>query len=241
MGKVIFLSAEDDAADTIRPRLDAAGADVKKIYTLDAVKKKQNDGKITLRSFSLTEDIANLENLFTQLSDVRLVVIDPITAYMGDSNSHNTADVRGVLTPLADLAMRHNVAVVCVSHPNKSGGTDAKMRVTGSLAFVAAARAAFLVEEDKEQKGRRLFLPIKNNIGNDRAGLAFAIQSHTLSSGIETSKIVWEDVMIDKTASDILAEHAAFTEKKSSAVQEAIDFLNDLLGAGSLDPNEIFI
>jgi RecA-family ATPase len=109
-----------------------------------------------------------------------LIVIDPITAYLAGIDSHINADVRAVLAPLGQLAARHSVAVVCVSHLNKggaaSGGSgDALLRVSGSLAFVAAPRAAFIVARDPENRARRLFLPAKNNLGRDGTGLAFSV------------------------------------------------------------------
>jgi len=87
-------------------------------------------------------------------------------------DSHKNAEVRGLLAPLAAMAAERGVAVVCVSHLTKAGGTEAMLRVMGSLGFVAAARAAYLVAKDPEDPDRRLFLPMKNNIAEDRGGLA---------------------------------------------------------------------
>jgi RecA-family ATPase len=73
------------------------------------------------------------------LRDVGLVIIDPISAYLGDTDSHNNTDVRARLSPLAELAERYRVAIVCISHTNKSAGSSAIYRTSGSTAFVAAA------------------------------------------------------------------------------------------------------
>jgi putative DNA primase/helicase len=70
---------------------------------------------------------------------------------------------------------------VVVSHLNKGGGGDAMGRVTGSMAFIAAARAVFLVCKDPDDDKRRLFLPIKNNLGVDSPGLAFCIVEKEVS------------------------------------------------------------
>ena len=87
-----------------------------------------------------------------------------------------TADVRGLLAPLSELAQRRQVAVVGVNHLNKSAaGGPAMYRTMGSLAFVAAARAAWAVVKDKQDGGKRLFLPIKNNLAADIAGLSYTV------------------------------------------------------------------
>ena len=224
-GNVVILSAEDDPADTIRPRLEAAEADLSRVNILDGI-VRHSDGS---RALSLKSDMDKLGATLTEIGNVALVVIDPITAYLGDADSHKNAEIRGLLTPLADLAAKHETAVVCVSHLNKSGGSDAMMRVTGSLAFVAAARAAFLVAKDKENEARRLFLPMKNNIGNDRTGLAFSVQSAQVDSAaglIDTSRVMWEAEPVTVTADEAMREHA---EGGQTAIDEAAEWLNELL------------
>ena len=98
-GAVVILSAEDDAEDTIRPRLEAAGADLQRCFILDAVRDVDADGNATQRAFSLKRDLERLSTLIAELRDVRLVVIDPISAYLGDADSHKNAEVRALLAP----------------------------------------------------------------------------------------------------------------------------------------------
>jgi putative DNA primase/helicase len=226
-GNVVFFSAEDDAEDTIRPRLEAAGADLDRIFILDAV---LDDNGARPRAFNLKADLPRLGQMLEYIGDVALVVIDPITAYLGDTDSHKNADIRALLSPLGELAGRHGAAVVCVSHLNKGGSGEALMRVTGSLAFVAAARAAFLIARDNGDKHRRLFLPIKNNIGNDESGLAFAVESATLPGGIETSRIKWEEEAVAITADEAMAPQGDPEER--SALDDAKVFLSNLLADG---------
>ena len=123
---------------------------------------------------NLQRDLPAVEAAIEQMADCRLVVIDPISAYLGKVDSHNNADIRALLHPLSELADRHKVAIVAVTHLNKGQGS-ALYRATGSLAFVAAARAAWLVAKDPEQPERRLFLPVKNNLAGDTWGMAFSI------------------------------------------------------------------
>ncbi len=233
-GNVVFFSAEDDAEDTIRPRLEAARADLDRIFILDAV---LDDKGARPRAFNLKGDLTRLGQMLEYIGDVALVVIDPVTAYLGDTDSHKNADIRALLSPLGELASHHGAAVVCVSHLSKGGSGEALLRVTGSLAFVAAARAAFLVALDKGDKHRRLFLPIKNNIGNDESGLAFTVQSVTLPGGIETSRVSWEDETVAITADEAMAPQEDPEER--SAMDDAKQFLTNLLADGPVSSKQI--
>jgi energy-coupling factor transporter ATP-binding protein EcfA2 len=229
-GSVIFLSAEDDAADTIRPRLEAVGANLRRCFILDAIQETDETGAARTRYFSLKGDLARLASVMRDIGDVRLIVIDPITAYMGGIDSHKNTDVRAMLTPIAEIAEACGVAVLGVSHLNKSNAQEALQRVSGSLAFVAAARAALIVVKDKASPARRLLLPLKNNLGKDTGGLAFAVQSATLDNGIETSRIEWERDAVNMTADDALNFDA--DQDKSGERAEARRFLLELLADG---------
>ncbi|MGH8569280.1 MAG: AAA family ATPase, partial [Gammaproteobacteria bacterium] len=235
-GSVIILSAEDDAEDTIRPRLEAAGADLKRVYILDAIREPNQDGASTKRPFTLTADIDQLKDLAEKLRDVALIVIDPVTAYLGHVDSHRNAEVRAVLAPLAEMAAGVGAAVVCVSHLNKAGGTEAMLRVMGSLGFVAAARGAYLVAKDPEDPGRRLFLPMKNNLAEDRGGLAFRVRGRDLDSGIATSCVEWDAGLVTMTADEALAPAADPEDGETAAKAEAEGWLRETLkGGDSMD------
>ncbi len=233
-GNVIFFSAEDDAEDTIRPRLEAAGADLERIFILDAV---LDDAGARPRAFNLSVDLNRLGEMLSHIGEVALIVIDPITAYLGGTDSHKNADIRALLSPLGELAAKYGAAVVCVSHLNKGGTGEALMRVTGSLAFVAAARAAFLIARDKEDNHRRLFLPIKNNIGNDQSGLAFTVESHSLPGNIETSRVSWEAEAVTITADEAMAPQG--DPEELSALDDAKEFLSTLLADGPVSNKQI--
>jgi hypothetical protein len=178
--------------------------------------------------------------MLEHVGDVALVVIDPITAYLGGTDSHKNADIRALLSPLGELAAKHGASVVCVSHLNKSSGGEALTRVTGSLAFVAASRAAFIVVRDSIDPTRRLFLPIKNNVGNDQSGLAFSVESHTIAGGIESSRIRWEEDPVTMTADEAMAPQGENAEDRS-AVDDAMEFLNTQLAAGPVSTKQLRI
>jgi putative DNA primase/helicase len=233
-GSVLMLSAEDDVADTIRPRLEAAGADVDRVHMLTAIRDAD-----AMRGFNLARDLLALESALAQIGDVRLVNIDPLTAYMGGTDTHKTADVRALLAPVSDLAAKHGVAIVAISHLNKGGNGEAMGRITGSLAFVAAARAAFLVQKDAEDAKRRLFLPVKNNLGTDDTGLAFRIVEKDVGNGIRAPAIEWEDERVTISADEALAAASANEGEEGNALCEAVEFLQNIVADGPVPQKTI--
>jgi putative DNA primase/helicase len=235
IGSVIFLSAEDDPADTIKPRLVAVGADVSLCHVLSAINTQNQNGKAGKRNFDLTQDIEQLGKICESFGDVRLIVIDPISAYLGNTDSNNNSDIRGLLMPLSDMAAKHGVALIVLTHLNKSTSQDAHSRVIGSVGLVAAARAAYMVQKDIEKPEIRYFVPIKNNIGNDYDGFAFNIEGVDLENDIKTSKICWQSGTVE--AQKILNPQA---EEKPTATNGAADFLRELLANAPMLASDIF-
>lgn len=218
----VILSAEDDPADTIRPRLDAAEADVKRIHVIEAVQRTE-DGERAY--FNLDLDLKPLEDCIGD-TDARLVVIDPVSAYLGNRDSHRDADIRGLLAPLSDMAARHRCAVIGVTHMNKSGASRALYRAMGSLAFIAAARIAWLVARDNDNPGRRLMLPLKSNLIKDPSGIAFEIAD---------GRVCWFSDRIDIDADSVLA----VTSEDRTACAAAVDWLGELLAHGAAPCKDI--
>ena len=236
-GSVVILSAEDDVADTIRPRLEAAGANISRVHVFEAVRDEDDKGEARTRGLSLATDITRIAAKIADLGKVALLIVDPVSAYLGETDSHKNADVRALLAPLADMASRHGVAVVLITHLAKNASAEALLRVQGSIAFAAAARAAWGVARDKDNPSRRLFLPLKNNLGSDQSGLAFAVEGVTLPSGIETSRVVWEREPVTTSAEEAFAPDLDREER--SAFDEAKEFLRGLLADGPVRAGQI--
>jgi hypothetical protein len=154
-------------------------------------------------------------------------------------DSHKNADIRSVLEPVAHMAARHGVAVVGITHFSKGGGTSAINRFIGSIGFIAAARAAFVVtaDPDSDDPARRLFLPVKNNLAPLGDGLSFRIEQSILDNGICASRIEWGSDTVTRTADEIL--QAAEAEDDSPAKTEAEDFLRTVLADGPKSSKEI--
>ena len=227
-GDVIILAAEDDAADTLVPRLIAAGADLTNVHVVKAV--KGDDG--VERAFNLAVDLDRLEKEY-DLQRVRLLVVDPISAYLGTAKGTNHgADVRTVLGRFAMFAARHDLAGLAISHLNKTSGARAITRIMGSLEWVAAPRAVFLVTEEAGTD-RRLFVPLKNNLASERFGYAFRIEGRLVAPGIKTSAVVWDQEPVAITADEALAAAA------KGRTSGAIDFLEQVLSDGPVDQAEI--
>jgi hypothetical protein len=229
-GNVLFLSAEDDPADTLAPRLQAAGANLARVHFVRSVLAGfSGEGREVHRAFCLGRDLEALARALKDIGDVAAVVLDPISAYLGQVDSHINAEVRALLAPLSELAGQSEAAMIAVSHLNKSAGTDALLRISGSLGFIAAARAGYLVAQDPEHKSRRLFLPLKNNLAADCGGLAFRIEGISIKSphgDIHTSHLRWDPEPVETTANEVIQAQAP---EDGSALREAFDWLQQLL------------
>lgn len=243
-GCVIVLSAEDDAGDTLKPRLLALGADQHRVHVLHAVRDVDDRGHPIERGFSLVDDTDRLAAMIERIGNVVAIVVDPLTAYLGDIDGHKTVEVRAVLRPLAALAAKYQLAVVGITHLRKSPDGDAVLLVTGSLAFVAAARAVYYVIKDGAVPKRRLVLPVKNNLARDTSGWAYTIEPATVADGIPTSCLVWEPDPVDGTADDELQRQRASDRQKpgpkaGTARKMEADFLRTVLADGPVNVFDI--
>jgi hypothetical protein len=236
---VIMLTAEDNMAHTVCPRLAAAGADLERVLILNKIRKDNRD-----RMFLLQEDLDVLARILNSNPAVGLVTLDPITAYMGGKvDSHRATDVRNQLGPLKELAERCDVAFSAITHPAKKPGPKALDHYIGSQAFIAAPRLGHICipefedGEDGKPKatGRYLFATPKHNIYFAMPTLAYRLA--TASGGVDAatgeaisiSRVEWaEEVGI--TADQALAAAAPAARAKSAP--GVVTFLLDILANG---------
>jgi DNA polymerase I-like protein with 3'-5' exonuclease and polymerase domains len=240
LGNVIMLSAEDDVADTIVPRLKAAGADCTRVHILKMIREGGNE-----RMFSLVSDLNALRRKIIEIGDVKVVMIDPITAYLGVGkvDSFRATDVRAILSPLKVLAEELHVAIIGIMHFNKKTDiTSVLLRISDSLAYGAAARHVYGVVNDPDNF-RRLFVKGKNNLARfEQPTLAFGIDEREVGADKRTGNsirrpfIVWHDEPVDITATEALS--AAAQSKSPSARDDAKQFLKIFLSNGPVDSTE---
>jgi hypothetical protein len=219
-GGVVLCSAEDGEADTIRPRLDAAGGDASKVLTLATIPDGASE-----RLLSIPEDLGIIRRGIDRVQ-AALVVIDPLSAFLsGNVNSHRDQDVRRALAPLAKLAEETGAAVIVVRHLNQSKGGNPLYRGQGSIGIVGAARSALLVAKHPEDEQRRVLASLKSNLAKPAPSLTFAL----LESDNGAVRVEWKGET-PHTAAALLA--APTDPEERSALDEAAEFLRDTLRGG---------
>jgi hypothetical protein len=173
-GVVLLLSAEDGLADTIRPRLDAAGGDPRQVHALTEVRYRDENDQERTRPVTLS-DLDAIEKVVRDLGAV-LVVVDVLMAFMPSKvDSHRDQDVRGVLSGLAAMAERTGSCVLLLRHLNKSVSGSPMYRGGGSIGIIGAARVGLLAAVDPEDETRRVLAGIKSNLAPLPAALAYRL------------------------------------------------------------------
>jgi putative DNA primase/helicase len=226
-GSTILMSAEDDPARTIVPRLRAANADLAKVHILESVVRDNGD----LAFPTLRADIDAITSAANTLGDCRLIVIDPVSAYLAGIDDNRNAVLRGVLTPLKKLAERLGAAVVLVSHLTKEGSANGKRRVMGSIAYVGACRANFLFATDHEDPAGRRVLMLDNggNVAPPAPTLAYVIEER------ETGPLVtWHNEPVPITVEQALRPQSSLPDEEERAFfgRESDQWLREMLAAG---------
>jgi|GEM_PF-1532712 len=195
LGSVLIANAEDGAADTIKPRLEAMGADCRRVHILDCVQRPGENGRMVEFGFTL----AMAGDLEAAIKRVRptLIVIDPLSAFAADANEYKNGEMRMLLKPLSRLAEKYRVAIIFITHLTKNGGANSVHRMIGSIAVAAACRSVWMIAKDSKDDNRRLLLLAKCNIAADEGGLAYAIVD---------GSIAFEAGAVTQSADDVLAE-----------------------------------
>jgi hypothetical protein len=243
-GRVLYFTAEDDPEDTVLPRLVAAGADLDKVEIVEMVREA---GSNKPRTFNLTTDLELLRGKLMELGDVVLVIIDPVSAYLGGKvDSRSTTDVRGFLMPLKDLAKEKSVSLIGIMHFNKKTDvTDAMLRIADSLAYAATARHVYCVVDDPEVEHQRLFVKAKNNAAAPNSkNLSYMTGSRKVGFDEQRKKDIWAPYLVwGQSYVDITATEAMKAEadgrKGRDDLRDAIDFLKAALANGPMKHDEI--
>jgi len=239
-GNVIIWTGEDDPADTLVPRVIAAGGDPSRVYFIDGVSAGGHH-----RPFDPATDIGALQQTIAELGNVRLVIVDPVvSAVAGDGNKNN--DVRRGLQPLVDLAASETCAVLGITHFSKgTAGRNPIERVTGSVAFGAVARVVMVAAKHQEStdqnKSSRIFCRAKSNIGPDDGGFEYELSQTELKThpGLNATYIRWV-AKLEGEARDLLAAaDAVQSDGDGGTLGDAKRFLTSLLEDGPVPVKEI--
>jgi putative DNA primase/helicase len=230
VAEAIVLTAEDGLSDTVAPRLVAAGADMEKVHFLKGTKVEGGDEEL----FDLTRDVEALREVLAQNPAIKIIVIDPVTAYLGETQAQRNAQVRKALAPLVRLIEDTGVLVIGITHLNKSQG-KAIYRVLDSIAFVALGRILHLVIADAETPGNCKFICDKTNIGPKPPGLTYICQQVPVvtEDGEEwVSRICWGTSHINETADQAMSTETTSAAEGTTAKDDWIEFLRKVLANG---------
>jgi putative DNA primase/helicase len=225
-GNVLIFSGEDDAADTLLPRLVAAGADRSRCFFVSSTRI---DGES--HPFDPARDLSQLLAAVDLIGGISLLVVDPVvSAVTGDS--HKNTEVRRALQPLVDLAAACKCAVLGITHFSKGGqGQDPTQRVVGSVAFSAVARVVLVAAKVRSEEGgdARILARSKSNIGPDDGGFQYHLEQVEALPGIEACRVAWGKA-VEGTARELLTDP---DDEQGDDTQDACSLLRAELAADS--------
>ena len=160
---VIYQTAEDNIADTVKPRLVAARADCSRVaYIVD-------------EDVTLNFDDPRIEECIMQ-TNAKLLILDPLQAYLvQDTDMNNAGRMRQQLKKIADLAAKYNCAVVIVCHMNKASSEKNLYRGLGSIDITAIARSVLMISRDKTDSSIRYMFPVKSSLAPEGSSIAFRL------------------------------------------------------------------
>lgn len=223
---VVLVTCEDGLADTVRPRLDAAGGDPNRVHVLAGVRVNGEESRLP----TIPDDMPLIRHVLEE-TGARLLIIDPLMAYLGDAvNSHRDHAIRRALAPLQHLAEESNVAVVIVRHLKKGATGDAIEAGGGSIGFAGLARSVLLVARDPEDERRVVLAVTKCNIAEKAPSLIYSLEQ----TGNDTARVRWEGISRHTADSLLAAAH----EEDRQVMAEAAEWLKEYLGDGPVPAQE---
>jgi len=233
---VILLASEDDLQDTVLPRLRLAGADTSKVHGFKVTAKK-NDTE-SERNAAIDRDSEGLLKMALSLPDLALIVIDPITNYLGNQGMNKEEDIRGNISmPLKGIAKDAHCCVITVGHINRRDKDATPLqRGMGAAAFTGVPRKAFLFGNDPENENK--FAHVMKETRDKEVAIQYETQALPDPTGKQKApiiKVVWgKQVEVD--ADDVLN---APKQKEKSTTSDAVMLIRGLLKAGVVRKSDI--
>ena len=226
---VIILSAEDGPGDTIRPRLEAAGAELTRVHIAElAIEPGGEEVGITL-----PDHLDALRDAVTR-TGARLAIIDPLNAYLsGNLNSHRDQDVRRALAPFAVVAEETGCAILIICHLNKAQELEPLYRVGGSIGLVAAFRLVLFVAPDPDDEESAVLAQLKSNLGPPAEPLSYRLEAvpHSHVAGV-----TWTG-RSHRSPAELLGQKGVNTR---SQLEEATAFLEARLSGGPQRSTQVY-
>lgn len=215
---IIYQTAEDGIEDTIKPRLEKAGADCSMIRVIDETDKE----------LSMTDD--RLEQAIIE-TGARLIILDPIQAYIGATvDMHRANEIRPVLKHLGIIAEKHNCAIILIGHMNKASGSKSTYRGLGSIDIQATARSVLLVARLRDKPNIRIMAHDKSSLASTGDAIGFEM---TEDNGMVC--IGPYDITID----ELLSGNEGRGKKKLDIAE---NFIKEYFGTNKVIPsNEIMM
>ena len=205
---VIYQTAEDGLGDTVKPRLIEAGADLDRVLVID-------DSEVQLTLSDERIEKAIIEN------NARLVIIDPIQAYLGaDVDMNRANEVRPIFMRLGQVAQRTGCAILLIGHLNKAAGMQSLQRGLGSIDIAAAVRSVMFIGKLKHDPTMRILTHEKSSLAPPGASLAFSLG--------DESGFHWVGEY-DITADEMLS---GIEPQRETKTQQAKDLICTLLAGG---------
>lgn len=211
---VIYQTAEDGLADTIKPRLEAVNADCTRVLVIDESKEE----------LSMTDE--RIEKAIQQ-TGAKLIILDPIQAYIGANvDMHRANEIRPVMSKLGRIAEEYGCAVVLIGHMNKAAGQKSSYRGLGSIDITAVARSVLIVGKMRDSPSKRIMTQAKSSLAPVGKSLLFEINGN--------SALEWKGE-VDITAEQFLENGGA----ELSKLEIATEFLLETLKDGKVSQKEI--
>lgn len=204
--RVMVCSAEDDAADTMVPRMVAAGADLDKVLIPKITVRAKDSENETTGILNMKRDLLMIAKAIKANPDIAVLVLDPSTSYLGGANINRDEEVRPLMDKLILLGQKTGLTILALVHSNKRSDVDAVEKVMGASSVAAGARAVWTFAKDAEDKTLYRMGLAKGNVVKKKTGFEYRIADAEVEIGGKKCtypKIQW-GVETDVDASDML-------------------------------------
>ena len=226
----LYLSSEDPAEYTFKPRLMANGADCERVFRISGILTAKDEFKY----LDVEKHLPLIEKEIENNPKIGLIIIDPVVGYLGkNTDANDTVAVRISLELLASLAERRNITIIGIAHMNKNQAADSLYRIAGSHQFMAVPRAVWLLAKDKSDESipqRRLLSSFKMNIGFEASGLRILAEKIP-ELGVYRLHVDSEKIE-NLTAADVLNQENQEQTRERKKITKAVKFLVEKLGSG---------